>query len=425
MEGASRVMKSFMESFVSHCLAIFVAMSLVDEGRSQGGKSDKWRIDPYTKNDPAAMEKAGYVRFHPMPFGEQAGVEVSTEKIEEELGDAKVRWVETAHFRIGSTLPAFLIPASERKIKVKIEAELERLAKKLPNVNTKVRRLDPWLRLHLYAMRCEETYTKFMERAGVTEASFPKEPNTLAPDGKYWGQGPYLGQHGKYLVLIFEKQSDFSRYLAMFIGKQQAFAQRWNFKNVGSLIITTSTELEEGRLKHDTSLHCHVVWNIVHNMISGYRFYSYDLPVWFTEGTAHWWAKEVDEERALDFDQNESARADMLNTGIWQPKVRQWLDNKKTRPVSEILGLRDYGQLTKYDHVKCWSLIDWMMAQGNEKWSKYINSVKGYIDPKTGLATASEVLNLQRQGLRDAYDVSPPMLEEKWRAWVLETYAEK
>ncbi|HMQ23572.1 MAG TPA: hypothetical protein PKE00_13830, partial [Planctomycetota bacterium] len=110
-------------------------MSLADEGRSQGGKSDKWRIDPYTKNDPAAMEKAGYVRFHPMPFGEQAGVEVSTEKIEEELGDAKVRWVETAHFRIGSTLPAFLIPASERKIKLKIEAELERLAKKLPNVN--------------------------------------------------------------------------------------------------------------------------------------------------------------------------------------------------------------------------------------------------------------------------------------------------
>ncbi|MCA8969197.1 MAG: hypothetical protein KDC95_05415 [Planctomycetes bacterium] len=416
----SRLARNLLQS-----MSIVVAVMSLGAPGARAQKLEKWRIDPYTKNDPEAMKRAGIVRFHPMPYGELAGAEVSTEKIEEELGAAKIRWIETAHFRIGSTLPAFPIPASDRKIKVKIEGELERLAKKLPNVNVRTRRLDPWLRVHLFAQRCEETYDKFMERACVTEASFPKEPDTLMPDGKYWGQGPYLGQNGKYLVLMFEKQSDFTRYLTLFIGRQQAFAQRWNFKTVGSLIIVTSTELEDGRLKHDTSLHCHIVWNVVHNLISGYRFYSYDLPVWFCEGSAHWWAKEVDEERALDFDQNESARAKMLNTGKWRPKVRQWLDNKNTRPVSELIGLRDYGQLTKYDHVKCWSVIDWMMAQGNEKWGQYMNTVKGYIDPKTGLATAKEVLNLQRQGLRDAYSVSPPMLEEKWKEWVLETYPDR
>lgn len=405
---------------------LVVTLSVVAPVAAQRGskKQPKWQIDPYTNNEPELMEKAGYVRYQPMPFGELAGKIVSTEKIVEELGRPKMIFVETAHFRIGSTLPAWAVPASDRKVKKKIESELKRLKKKLPKVNARARRLDPWLRLHLYAQRCEEVYEKFMERLDATDASFPKEPNTLK-NGKYWGQGPYLGQQGKYLVLMFEKASDFTRYLTLFIGRQQAFAQRWNFKNTGSLLIATSIELEDGRLKHDTSLHCHIVWNVVHNMISGYRFYSYDLPVWFCEGSAHWWAKEVDEDRALDFDQNESARAKMLNTGKWKPRMRRWINHKNMRPVSELIGLRDYGQMTKYDHVKSWSLIDWMMSQGTEKFSAYMNAIKGYIDPETGIATANEVLNLQRKGLRSAYSVSPLQLEEKWKAWVLETYPEK
>lgn len=384
----------------------------------------KWRIDPYTKGDAEAMKKAGVVAYHPITFGEQAGKAVSTERIEEELGRAKLLWMETEHFRIGSSLPAWSIPASDRKVKKKIEGELQRLKKKLPKINHKTRRLTRWLRVHLFAQRCEETYAKFMKRLGATEASFPKTRKTFI-NNKYFGEGPYLGQPEKFLVLMFEKQSDFTRYLTLFIGREQAFAQRWNFKNTGALIIATSSELEDGRLKHDTSMHCHIVWNVVHNMISGYRFYSYDLPVWFCEGMAHYWAKEVDEDRALDFDQNESARAKVLRTGKWKPKVRRWLDHKKSRPLSELISLRDYGQLNKYDHVRCYSLVDWMMAQGDEKFAAFMNSVKGYVDPKTGLATAKEVINLQRKGLRSAYSVSPIQLEEKWRKWVLKTYPVK
>ena len=32
-------------------------------------KLPKWRIDPYTKNDPEAMAKAGYLNFGPFRFG--------------------------------------------------------------------------------------------------------------------------------------------------------------------------------------------------------------------------------------------------------------------------------------------------------------------------------------------------------------------
>ncbi|MCC7061691.1 MAG: hypothetical protein IT456_02735, partial [Planctomycetes bacterium] len=32
-------------------------------------KLPKWRIDPFTKNKPDAMTKAGYVSYGPFPFG--------------------------------------------------------------------------------------------------------------------------------------------------------------------------------------------------------------------------------------------------------------------------------------------------------------------------------------------------------------------
>ena len=32
-------------------------------------KLPKWKIDPYTKNEPAALTKAGYVSYGPFPFG--------------------------------------------------------------------------------------------------------------------------------------------------------------------------------------------------------------------------------------------------------------------------------------------------------------------------------------------------------------------
>ena len=36
---------------------------------AQADKLPKWKIDPYTKNDPQAMAKAGYVSFGPFNFG--------------------------------------------------------------------------------------------------------------------------------------------------------------------------------------------------------------------------------------------------------------------------------------------------------------------------------------------------------------------
>jgi hypothetical protein len=367
------------------------------------------------------MKKAGYVAFAPLQFGELAGATCSTDQIDDTLGKIKIRWVETAHFKIGSALDGWPIPATDVKLRKKLEGELERLKKKLPAVNVKTRMLDPWLRLHLFAQRCEETYEDMAKRLQVNEESFPKQKATLV-NNVYMGEGIYLGQPDKYTVLMFKKSSDYLRYLSTFVGRTQEFAQRWNFKVVGSIFIGTAEELENR--SHDTAMHVHIVWNIVHNMIDGYRFYSYDLPVWFKEGMAHWYGRRIDP-KWDNFDQNESSAADMLNEERWDLKTRQSLIAGRLRPVAEVLPLRDYGDLTKWDHLKVWSMCDYLMSLGDEKWRDFMNGIKGQTDPTTGLAVGKEIVDVQRKALQKVYDVNPLTFEEKWKEWVLRTYPEK
>ncbi|MDP6425028.1 MAG: hypothetical protein QGG14_09805 [Planctomycetota bacterium] len=388
-------------------------------------KVPKWRIDPYTKNDPKKMKRAGYVRYAPIEFGEHASKPVNSAAIDLALGNPKILWVESAHFLIGSALPSFAIKTSDRVLSHKLREELARLKKKLPKVNPKTRKLDPWLRIHLFTQRCEELYEDFSKRLGVTDQSFPTQRNAQLKSGKhrYWGEGPYLGQHGKYCVLILKRASDYSRYLSLFVGKVQDDPQRWNFKTLGCQLIATSQEtVADG--SHDTRMHCHIVFNVAHNLINGYRFYSYDLPVWFMEGMAHWFSRNVSQKYGLDFDQNESASAKMIHDGKWRPRVLKWMS--KLRPAAELLALRDFGQLTKYDHVKSWSIIDFLMDEyGDEKWRDYMNEIKGYIDPNSLQAVAKEVLNLQRKGLRSAYRLNALTLDEKWKDWVMKEYSGK
>ena len=61
------------------------------------------KVDPYTKGDAAAMEKAGYQSFGPFLFAEC----IKTQDIEAALGNVQLLWVETEHFKRCSTLRTY------------------------------------------------------------------------------------------------------------------------------------------------------------------------------------------------------------------------------------------------------------------------------------------------------------------------------
>ncbi len=169
-------------------------------------RRDKWKVDPYTDNDPKRMAKAGYVNYGPFEFGSLGVDMVPSTSIAETLSYAEIIWMETEHFRFAIELPKWQVP-TEAATKKKLRAELTELKKVLPKINPKTRRLDPWLRAHLTAYRMEKLYDETMALFGVTDASFPQDPKNVIVDAKktYMGYGPYLGMRGKYLVLVVEK----------------------------------------------------------------------------------------------------------------------------------------------------------------------------------------------------------------------------
>ena len=130
----------------------------------------KWKIDPYTNNEPEAYKAAGYERFHRVMIHE----DLSVTEVMQVLGEGlEMIWVETEHFVIGSTLPKYKLPG-DKILKERVAEEYERLREVLPEIPKKApRTLDRWLRVHLYAMRCEEVYDRVQEILGVTDESFP------------------------------------------------------------------------------------------------------------------------------------------------------------------------------------------------------------------------------------------------------------
>lgn len=388
----------------------------------KGEKLPKWRLDPYTKNDPELMQKAGYVSFGPFRFGNRADTPVMNTDIDAAMEYVQILWVETPHFRIGTNLPAWPVPV-DLDTRTKIRAELTELAEKLPGVNPKTRTLDPWLRVHLTAHRMEKLYAETQELFGVTDADFPEDPSkvVITPGARYMGFGPYLGMKDKYLVLVFEKLGPYQQYMKGFLGRDSKFPQRWHFKETGSLLITMATESGEFPRKHDTALHCSLAFNVGQNLLDGFRFYSYDMPVWIREGWGHWNCRRIDPNWS-NFDQNEGSIADMKTTSKWEVYCRGLIGSGKFAPFAEAYQWRDFGDIKFNDHVAIWSRVDWMLSQGPEKWRKFLFAVKGRVNPKDWSADQSDLIGAMRDAIQDAYGVSVLSFDDKWAEWVKATY---
>lgn len=388
-------------------------------------KLEKWQIDPFTKMDPKAMAKAGILNYGPFRFGNLADQEVSSTDIQKTLPFVNIMWLETEHFRIGVDLPKWSVP-QDSKTKKKIRAELTELKKKLPKVNPKTRRLDPWLRAHLTAYRLEKLYAEVQDLFGVKDADFPTDPKEVYPgEGKtYMGYGKYMGMKDKFLVLVIEKKGPYRQYMEKYLGRPTFFGQRWHFTDSSSILYTAPLESDEFPLKHDTALHCSLAFNVGQNLLDGFRYYSYDLPVWIREGFSHWMCRRIDGDWP-SFDQNEGSVADMKKIDKWKPYCRSMISgNKKFAAFPEVAKWRDFGNITFNDHVAIFSRIDFLMSKGKDKWKTFLFTVKGRVD-ETWAVDQKDLVGATREGLKKAYKLSFLSFDDKWKDWVKKTYPSK
>lgn len=367
---------------------------------------------PYCKGDPALMEKAGIVSHGGFEFGK----EDSTDKVDAVLASADIRWIESRHFELGFALGPHKVKPEEKD---KLRAELTRLAEVLPGVDPKAKELDPWLRAHLYAQRCEDVWKRWLEIFQVQESDFPPQGYVWDQKSKYMGIGPYLGQNHKYEVLIVPSEAALQQYLQNQFGLLFKKTQRWNLPAKDTLSVTIGAGTEQ--LRVDEGLHAHLYFNLAINLLDGFKHYSYDTPIWIREGLAHFMEREITK-RYNSFNSSEGGTAEMTRKTNWEAEVKKLAAAGKLPRMAEVLSMREYAELTLPRHYAVWSMTDFLIRTKPAEYARFNDALHGIMDDK-GFPDSSNLLEVHREKFREIFGLSYAEFDRVWMEWIAATYS--
>jgi hypothetical protein len=379
-------------------------------GQSSKKKPNDPSQCPYCENDPELMKAAGIVSHGGFRFGKAPRTTKDTDEL---LVTAEIRWIETEHFRIGFALGEHTVKFEEKK---KILAELTRLQKVLPAVKPNSNPLNAWLRIHLYAQRCEEIYQRFLaitQSAGTTFAD-----GTGVWTGTYRGEGPYLGMKEKFELLILPSEAMHVAWLLEHEGLRIKNTQRWHFFQEG--LMTVSIHAQQGNLRQDPALHGHVAFNLAHNLYDALNHYSYDTPIWLHEGLAHFMEREIDP-RNNSFDSGEGAVADMTSKANWRPEVLKLIASGEAPRMAELMAVKSYSELKLVHHFVTWSIFDFLQRVRPTETAKFMWALKQNYNAQ-GIPTGDNLHEWHRTKFKEIFGWSYQEFDDQWRAWALSFY---
>ena len=369
---------------------------------------------PYCEGDPARMAAAGVVSHGGFEFAKG-----TTKSVDEDLAGFEVFWIETRHHEIGLELAPYKISAKERE---DLDAELAELRTVLPAIPEKLRSIDPWLRAHLYAARMERLYAWTLETLGKTEEAFPAEASdTFDPAKGYFGLGPHLGMKDKYEVLVLTSKANCNRWLRETFGILTQNAQRWHVTDRGTLMVIT--HLDQGSLRVDEALHGHLVFNQVQNFLNGYKHFSYEKPIWLLQGIAHWAERQVST-KYNTFDGGEGAAAETTRKENWEPPTRKLVAADESASLGALIRMKSHGELDLDRHFTTWSMVDYLQREHPGAIGKMLDSVSGLLTPEF-MPDGGRVEEATRDAFREHLGMTTVAFEQRWKAWVLETYSTK
>lgn len=360
---------------------------------------------PWCHGDPELMAAAGISSHGGFEFGTE-----DTAWADHYFGGKDLYWIESRHFELGLCLGPQKITPDEQK---KVRAELAELAAVLPDVDPKARQLTPFMRAHLYALRVEKLWTRFLEVMRVEESDFPDGRSIWLLGTPYFGEGPYLGHKGKFELLVLPTASDQVGFLMKQFGLSVKRTQRWNVLERESLIAVTN--LSENQLTNDEQIHGHVVFNLTVNLVDAYKHYSYETPCWLREGLAHFMEREINP-RFNTFDTSEGSNGVRINKEDWDGEVKQLIAAGKAPRLAELTALKTYAEFELRDHYACWSMTKFMIETRPEAYACLNAKIHGRKKPD-GTPDPEDMPGVQRSAISECFDWSYVQFDEAWRAW--------
>ena len=399
-------------------LLLCMTASLPAQGKRKTEDGKPPEVDPYTDGDAERVREAGYVSIgRPL----RLTLEQRSSLIEEVLGREWMLWAETEHFRIGSCLLSRYPPRGERDKVDRFQEEIARLRDKGLDIPRKVGEVDPWLTLHLFAQRLEDAYARFEDWMGVTERTFPPppaEPPEIPVDRNTLG--PYLGAQGKFVVLLFEQKADVARYASRF-GKRQSDTSLRNYdSDEDTHIFATSRQpYTLSGAKEDSWFQCHVTGSMVRVFLSAFRGFRYNMPLWLTEGLAHYTTRKIDP-TYFSPTVAEGQDADSRSDPEWEKKVYARVKHDYYPSSADLMVKGDPREFEFADHLMSWSRIDFLFQRKGAQPGRYMFQMKNV--PSRTSITMAEVCANQESALEAGFGLDYAALDREWAAWVAREY---
>jgi hypothetical protein len=409
---------SLIVRFSLLCLALVTCTTFASAQKKKNDdkKEQEYKEDPYTENIEDVWRAAGYEAMGDFGWADGHG----TVTIEDAVGEEELIFIETKHFKIGCCLPSYKISREDKIEKDKIESELDELREIIPNIPKRVKVLDKWLRLHLYAMRIEKLYASIQSILQVSDDDFPTGPGQLK-NGKYMGEGPYLGMKSKFTLLLFDKESSVGRYRTAFMGQTGVIPIRFLFPDEGTLLYACAAQ-NEG-LASDTTMHCAMVYAVTQNLLNGYRHYGQAMPTWLPLGVAHSLARDIDQKRNYFTDKRLYDSEDK-NIWKWDTKTRKRVDHDIAISYQEMTAWGSPTSLAYNDHVMAWSRVDFLLKEHRDWVAKWLYRMQDSYAP-TLVPSAEQLVERDKEVVAEIFVFDEGDFESVWQKWVKKNYKRK
>ncbi|MGE3175120.1 MAG: hypothetical protein AB7O97_21005 [Planctomycetota bacterium] len=343
-------------------------------------------VDTVTKADPEAMKALDVVAFAPFQIGA-----IRTEDVDRVLGEGRIAWIETPHFCIGSTLKTCKWP-DDSVARKEMQVETARMNKRYAKVKKRPKEFDAWLRLHLFAQRAEEIYADLADMLGQ-------------PDGKL-PEGPYLGMKNKFVLMLFEKKSDLSRYADRFLGRQVDSSMR-HYDDAGRQMAVLVTA-ESDPPYDDAAVHGTMRYLVARAMLEGLHGRIYDMPDWLACGLAHHYDRTVTT-RVVNVHIADNEAIDRDSQHEWEDKIAARAKHASLLiPFTELAGLEE---LSYYPTLQSWTRAEFLLQRDRQKFGAFLVACVKKPKPES-----------QIQALDELFELTAEAFDEEWRAWVLKAY---
>ena len=335
--------------------------------------------DPFTKKDPDKMKDLGVVDYGPLPWCDN----LRSTDIEKVLGEGRLLWMETEHFRFASNFGTTAAPKDPKARKL-LKAEMKRLNKKCKKIPSSKSKLGPWLRLHIYAQRAEELYAEF---AALTGKDDPAK---------------HLGNKEKFLVLLFQKRSDLARYSDRFCGRKSEQSRRQFHFKTGHYSIMVAAEGDDGPRDAET-VHAQFRFLVAQMFLDA----AGGAPGWLSYGVAHHYERQIPC-NTINCGVRANESVDTATQYDWERKMKKRCQHEALCiPFLDLCTSNDLGY---YGHVQAWSRVGWLM-QDEQKFAEFVQMV---------LKKGSK--SQQVAALAAVYELEPEQFDETWRKWALKAY---